>query len=104
MKKISKEEQESEQFNPNDYLPEGTKAYAVQVMTIEHRFVPAGSPAEALFRGVTMSQGLHARELRDEEVTITSGAVYDLETGERLLYKDLTDGENDDAKGENADE
>ena len=86
MKKITKDE---EQFNPNDYLPEGVRAYSVHVMTIETRFIPAGSPSEALFKGVTMSQGLHARELRDEELSITAGAVYDLESGERLIYKDL---------------
>ena len=89
MKKITKEMQDEEQFNPNDYLPEGVRAYSVHVMTIETRFIPAGSPSEALFKGVTMSQGLHARELRDEELSITAGAVYDLETGERLIYKDL---------------
>ncbi len=89
MKKITKEMQDEEQFNPNDYLPEGVRAYSVHVMTIETRFIPAGSPSEALFKGVTMSQGLHARELRDEELSITAGAVYDLESGERLIYKDL---------------
>jgi hypothetical protein len=90
MKKITKDEiQDEEQFNPNDYLPEGVRAYSVHVMTIETRFIPAGSPSEALFKGVTMSQGLHARELRDEELSITAGAVYDLESGERLIYKDL---------------
>lgn len=89
MKKITKEIQDEEQFNPNDYLPEGVRAYSVHVMTIETRFIPAGSPSEALFKGVTMSQGLHARELRDEELSITAGAVYDLESGERLIYKDL---------------
>ena len=87
MKKITKDE---EQFNPNDYLPEGVRAYSVHVMTIETRFIPAGSPSEALFRAVCMSQGLHARELRDEEVSLTAGAVYDIESGERLIYKDLT--------------
>lgn len=90
MRKISKDEETDEQFNPNDYLPEGVRAYSVHVMTIETRFLPAGSPSEALFKGVTMSQGLHAREIRDEELIITAGAVYDLETGERLIYKDLT--------------
>ena len=89
MKKITKEMQDEEQFNPNDYLPEGVRAYSVHVMTIETRFIPAGSPSEALFRAVCMSQGLHARELRDEELSITAGAVYDLESGERLIYKDL---------------
>ena len=89
MKKITKEMQDEEQFNPNDYLPEGVRAYSVHVMIIETRFIPAGSPSEALFKGVTMSQGLHARELRDEELSITAGAVYDLESGERLIYKDL---------------
>ena len=98
MKKITKDE---EQFNPNDYLPEGVRAYSVHVMTIETRFIPAGSPSEALFKGVTMSQGLHARELRDEEISLTAGAVYDLESGERLIYKDLvnpdtTEGEQED--------
>ncbi|MFA5744494.1 MAG: hypothetical protein WC936_06800 [Candidatus Nanoarchaeia archaeon] len=91
MKKITKDE---EQFNPNDYLPEGVRAYSVHVMTIETRFIPAGSPSEALFKGVTMSQGLHARELRDEELSITAGAVYDIETGERLIYKDLINPES----------
>ena len=89
MRKISKDEETEEQFNPNDYLPEGVRAYSVHVMIIETRFIPAGSPSEALFKGVTMSQGLHARELRDEELSITAGAVYDLESGERLIYKDL---------------
>ena len=56
MKKITKEMQDEEQFNPNDYLPEGIRAYSVHVMTIETRFIPAGSPSEALFKGVTMSQ------------------------------------------------
>ena len=99
MKKITKDE---EQFNPNDYLPEGVRAYSVHVMTIETRFIPAGSPSEALFKGVTMSQGLHARELRDEELSITAGAVYDLETGERLIYKDLVNPEN--TRGEQEDD
>ena len=95
MKKITKDEiQDEEQFNPNDYLPEGVRAYSVHVMTIETRFIPAGSPSEALFKGVTMSQGLHARELRDEELSITAGAVYDLESGERLIYKDLINPES----------
>ena len=95
MKKITKDEiQDEEQFNPNDYLPEGVRAYSVHVMTIETRFIPAGSPSEALFKGVTMSQGLHARELRDEELSITAGAVYDIETGERLIYKDLINPES----------
>ena len=38
MKKITKEMQDEEQFNPNDYLPEGVRAYSVHVMTIETRF------------------------------------------------------------------
>lgn len=101
MKKITKDE---EQFNPNDYLPEGVRAYSVHVMIIETRFIPAGSPSEALFKGVTMSQGLHARELRDEELSITAGAVYDLESGERLIYKDLVNPDTTEEEQETTEE